>query len=240
MTLDMTFEGLLVSQNVQVLKAMSRIMNDLSIQVDVCMLPSRAFDLLAKRDIDLLVVDWEKDNGSLELVRAVRNSVCRRVTIAAIVDRTLGGEFAIQAGAHAVVEKPLLSESLWDFRNLVYSRMVTERRQQPRHGVRWLVAAKDVNNKPVPVTLTDISDAGIGLLFTGELAAGDLLKFQLLLPGTNHVIQFQARVVWTVRGNIAGAEFKDIPVADSKVLHTWLQQQHQVKPLDSHRLELGL
>jgi hypothetical protein len=243
MTPDMKFEGLLVSRDLQVLKAMSGILDDLSIDVDICMTPSRTLDVLGKRDIDLLVVDWDVDTGSPEIIRAIRNTVCRRVTVAAIVGRSRSGELAIQAGVHAVIQKPLWSASKCEFHTFAYSRMVAERRQQARYSVRWLVAAKDMSNRPVPVTLTDISAAGLGLLFTGKLVVGDLLKFQLFLPGTNYIIRCEARVVWTLRGRVAGAEFENISAVDSSVLHKWLQQKHQVKdlaPLASERYALSL
>jgi len=123
-----------------------------------------------------------------------------------------------------------------EFRKRVYSRMLAERRQQPRHAVRWLVAAKDVNDVVVPVTLMDISEAGIGIFFTGKLVAGDLLQFKLLLPDANHAdakhaIQFDARIIWTLPGNAAGAEFESISVADASLLHKCLQQELQVKEL---------
>jgi CheY-like chemotaxis protein len=102
----MRFEGLLVSTDIRVLMAMSEILEDLSIDVDLCMSPSRALDVLHKRDIDLLVVDWDENNRGPEIVETIKNSVCRRVAIVAIVDRSQEGEDAIQAGAHAVIHKP--------------------------------------------------------------------------------------------------------------------------------------
>jgi DNA-binding response OmpR family regulator len=106
MTLNHTFEGLLVSQDVQLLRGMSGMMEDLSIQVDVCTLSSRANDLLEKREIDLLVVDWDTTGGS-DLVRTISNTTGRQMTIVAIVDQVIAEDLAIQAGAHAVVYKPL-------------------------------------------------------------------------------------------------------------------------------------
>jgi len=231
MTPDMKFEGLLLSRDVQVLKAMSGIMDDLSIQVDLCMSPSRALDLLGKRDIDLLVVDWDENNGSPEIIKTITNSVGRRVTVAAILDRKLGVAQAMSAGAHTIIRKPLMEGCTREFRKRVYSRMLAERRQQPRHAVRWLVAAKDVNDVAVPVTLMDISEMGIGIFFTGKLVAGDLLQFKLLLPHANHAIHFEARIVWTLPGNAAGAEFESISIADAGLLHKCLQQEHRVKEL---------
>jgi len=155
------------------------------------------------------------------------------MTIAAIVDRHVAGEHALQAGAHAVLHKPFTSRSKSEFRAAIYSRMIAERHPQSRYAIRWLVAAKDVNDSPVPDTMTDISEAGIGVVFTGRILAGDLLNFSLLLPGTNQIIRFEVRVLWTLRDSVAGAEFIRISTAHSEVLHKWLQQKNQAKRLDS-------
>ncbi|HKB98612.1 MAG TPA: PilZ domain-containing protein [Terriglobales bacterium] len=239
MTPDMKFEGLLLSPDVQVLRGMSDIMEDLSIDIDVCMHPSRAVDVLGKRDLDLLVVDW-KDDSSSDVVRTVRNGACRKTTIAALVDRHIGGDLAIQAGAHAVIEKPLSGYSKYKFLTLVYSRMVAERRHSHRYAVQWLVAAKNQNDRPVALTMTDISETGIGLSSTAKVLVGDLLKLRVSLSGANQIIQFETRVVWTLPGNVAGAEFVNISVADSDVLHKWLQQQCHVENLGPRYTNLPL
>lgn len=238
MTPDMKFEGLLLSPDVQVLREISDIMEDLSIDIDVCMHPSRAVDVLAKRDLDVLVVDW-KDKSSSDVVRTVRNGACSKTTIAALVYRGIGGDLAIQAGAHAVIEKPLSGHSKYKFLSLVYSRMVAERRRSHRYAAKWLVAAKDENDRPVAVTMTDISETGIGLSSSNVLA-GDLLKFRVSLSGANQIIQFEARVVWAIPGNVAGAEFVNISVAHSEVLHKWLEQQCHIKNPDPGYTNLPL
>ena len=233
MTPDMKFEGLLVSQNVQVLKGMLEILDDLSIDIDVCMYASRAIDLLTKRDIDLVVLDWADGNGASEVARkfGILNGR-RKMTVAALVDDHLASKQAIQAGAHVLIKKPLTSKTRCEFRTQVYSRMVQEWREQPRYAVRWLVAAKDANDNAVPLTLMDLSEGGVGLLFSGNLLVGDVLKFNLLLHGTKQIIRFDARVLWTVTNNRAGAEFVNIPAADSDILRKWLHEK-RVNKLNS-------
>ena len=153
MTPNLSFESLLVSQDVQVLRSMSRIMEDLSIQVDVCMLSSRARDLLGKRDIDLLVVDWDTKGGP-DLVKTKSRTAGREMTIVAVVNQVIAGDLALQAGAHTVIYTPFTTKSNAEFRSHVYFRMVTERRR--RHGdvITSLVAAADLDGNPVPVTMT--------------------------------------------------------------------------------------
>jgi hypothetical protein len=232
MTQDMKFEALLVSPNFHILQGVLETLEDLSIDVDICTSPTRAVEVLTKRSVDLVVIDCDKDNGAAEVARTLGSSNgWRKTTIAALVDGPFAGKQITEAGAHVLIQKPLTSNFRSDFRKLVYSRMVWEWRKQPRYAVRWLVAAKDANDKPVPVTMEDISRAGVGLSFVGRLDIADVLTFRVMLPGTNQIIQFQARILWTLRDNRAGAEFVKISTVDSDVLHEWLQSKHKVKKL---------
>jgi hypothetical protein len=230
MTPDMKFEALLVSQDFQILQRTLETMEGLSIDVDVCGSSSRAFDLLTRRNVDLVILDYDEGNGTAEIAKTLSNSGARlKTTIAALVDGSPSGKQITEAGAHVLIKKPLTNNFKSYFRTLVYSRMVWDRRRHPRRAIRWLVAAKDQKNGPIPVTMEDISRAGIGLSFIGKLLVNDILTFRLLLPGTNQIIRFDARVLWRLPDNRAGAEFVRISTVDADVLDTWLQSRHRVK-----------
>jgi hypothetical protein len=229
MTSHMKFEALLVSQDLQIQQTMLQTMEDLSIDVELSRSPSRALDLLTRRSVDLVILDYDEGNGVAEIAKILKSGGCLKTTIAALVDDPVSGDQIIEAGAHVLIQKPLTNNFKTDFRNLVYSRLAWERRRHPRSVVRWLVAAKDENDRPVPLTMDDISRAGVGLSFVGNLAVDDVLSFKLLLPGTNRIISFDARVLWRLRDDRAGAEFVNISPIDADVLDTWLQSRHMVK-----------
>jgi len=230
MTPDMKFEALLVSQDLEILQRMLETMEDLSIDVDVCRSPSRAADLLTNRNVDLVIFDCNEANDGADIVKTISKSEgCLKTTIAALVDDPASGQQITDAGAHVLIYKPLTNHFNRDFRDLVYSRMVREWRRHPRYAVRWLVAAKDSKGGAVQVTMEDISRAGVGLSFVGKLLVGDLLVFRLLLPGTNQIIRFDARVLWNLSDNRAGAVFENISTVDADVLDIWLQSRHGAK-----------
>jgi hypothetical protein len=102
-----------------------KVMDDLSIDASVCMLPERAADLLAKRDLDLLVVDYEIGNGTAEV--AIQSSISThrgKMTVAALVDERPAGNEILQTGADVVIHKPLTGSFRREFRERVYSRMI--------------------------------------------------------------------------------------------------------------------
>lgn len=230
MTSKMQFEALVVSPNLHILRGVLETLEDLPIEVDICMSPSRAADVLAKRNFDLVVIECDEGGGAMGLTETLEDTRDRRkTTIVALVDGLLAGKQVAEAGADVVIEKPLTSNLKSDFCKLVYSRMTREWRQEPRYAVRWLIAAQDTKHQPVQVTMEDISRTGIGLSFVGDLPVNGILTFRLLLPGSDQIIRFDARVLWKSGDNRAGAEFVDISTADADVLADWLQSRHCVK-----------
>src|ERR1700678_3444642 len=184
MTPDMKFEAILVSQDPQILQRALETLEGLSIDVEVCKSTSDALDLLAKRNVDLVILDCDEGNGAAEIAKTVSKlRSCLRTTTVALVDGPLSDKQLIAAGAHVLMQKPINDTFSRDFREFVYSRMVWERRRHPRYAVRWLVAAKDSQGRPVPVTMEDISQAGVGLSHAGNLPVDNILIFRLLLPG---------------------------------------------------------
>ena len=63
MTLDMAFECLLVSREPKVVCTLNRALGNLSIATKICLSPSKALDELRITSTDLVIIDWEDDEG---------------------------------------------------------------------------------------------------------------------------------------------------------------------------------
>jgi len=88
MTPDMAFDCLLVSRDTAALSTMARLLDNLSIHTNICVTASRAAELLPQRSIDLVVLDWNADEASKELLQAIWNRRTRwKTTIVAISDQ---------------------------------------------------------------------------------------------------------------------------------------------------------
>src|SRR5258708_34198081 len=68
----MAFECLLVSRDANVVGMVNKLLDNLSINTNICLSSSKALDQLAKGSADLVIVDWEED--SAELVGNIRKS----------------------------------------------------------------------------------------------------------------------------------------------------------------------
>jgi hypothetical protein len=225
MTADMAFECLLVSRNAEVISIMNRTLGELSISTNICLTPSKAFNLIAEGSTDLVVIDWEDENASAELLHNIRSSGrWRKPTIVTIsaVDHPI-------RGAHLVLQRPLTAEAAAKSLKVAYSRMLQDHRRYARYALMTSLVATADDNRTMGMTITDIGSGGVGLSTKEELAIGDVLSFRVLLPSAKRPIDIQARVLWTREYGAAGCEFVRIPPVDLNILHDWLERKSRIK-----------
>lgn len=225
MTPDMAFECLLVSRDPKVVCTLNHVLDNLSISTKVCLTPSRAIDELRGGSSDLVVIDWEEEEGATELLADIRRSdVARKKTVVAIS----ATERAVP-GAHVVLHKPLTPESSASSLKTVYRRMLRDHRRHARYAIMTPVMANTGDNRLISLTVTNIGDGGVGLSTRDPLAVGEVLSFRLLLPQARRAIYIESRVLWTREYGICGCEFMRIPPVDLDILHDWLKAKCQVK-----------
>jgi hypothetical protein len=221
----MAFECLLVSRNADIVSIMNRTLGELSISTNICLTPSRAFNLMAEGSTDLVVIDWEDEKASAELLQNIRNSGrWQKPTIVTIsaVDHPI-------RGAHLAVWKPLTAESAAKSLKVAYLRMLQDHRRHARYTLMTSLMATAEDDRTVRMTITDIGYGGVGLSTKEDLAIGDVLSFPVQLPSAKRVIAIQARVLWTREYGVAGCEFVRIPPVDLEILHDWLESKNQIK-----------
>ena len=223
MTSDMAFECLLISRDPAVVCVMNKLLDELSISTKVCLSPSRAFDQLAGRNTDLVIVDWDED--SAELLTDIRKSNgWRKPTVVAVSPSN-----CTVRGADIVLPKPVTDSSVTKSLKAAYSRMLYDHRRHTRYALMSKATVSDERGRSTEAIILDIGDGGVGISIKEEFAVGDVLSFRLLLPGADRTIYIQARVQWTRGYGALGCEFLRIPPVDLNILSDWLTGKNQIK-----------
>ncbi len=224
MTSEMTFECLFVSRDPELFRTISSILRELSISVQICLRPAKAFDFLATSQSDLVVIDWEGDGSSEFLQKIWQQKKSKKPTLVAVSSNN-----SRVAGAHIVIKKPVSRESALHSLRTAYRYMLVEHRKNARHALMMPVTARVPSGQEIEAIVTDIGDGGLGLCSRQALEVGDVLPIQLALPETPRKILIQARVVWTRDFGRAGCEFVRIPPVDLMILNEWLKSRSIVK-----------
>lgn len=232
MTPEMAFEGLLVSQDPQILSTMNRVLDDFSIKVDFCLRPSQAVAMLSGRNMDLVVLDWENDDLALQVVDWMsKTSGVKKPTFMAILDHPMNEDQTKEMGLDFVARKPLTAESGTRWMKTAYGKMVRDYRRYARHGLMKAISATKDDNRHFAVTVVDIGEGGVGLITREDLRVGDNLQFALPLGGDEGVIHLRARILWTKHHHLAGAEFVNVSDSDLRILYRWLWRKCRVKKI---------
>ncbi len=230
MNSDMAFEGLVVSQNPEVLGTMNRLLDEYSIVVDLCIRPSKALDKVSEHNIDILVVDWSDEQFAEALVqRILELGRAPKPMILAVAPDADASFAAKKAGADLVMQQPLTKQQSDKLMKAAYSQMIRDYRRYARHALMKAVSAKKEDGAYFPVTITNISEGGIGLMSREQFTAGDGLTFALLLPGAKQTIHIRSKIVWTREPGMAGAQFLDIARSDLRVLYDWLWSKTRIQ-----------
>jgi|SRR5579872_154432 len=224
MTPEMAFECLLVSHDPAVFGTMERILQDFCVHTNVCSNPSRAANLLAEGNTDLIVIDLEDEDSSDLMQQITESRMGQKPTILAVstVDCAV-------PGVHVILRKPVTPESGTTSVKTAYSRMLQDYRKHTRFALMTPVLATDENDRTFSVTVTNIGEGGVGLTSKERLDLGSIVSFRVPLPGLGGPLHIQARVLWTRKYGAAGCEFVRISRGDLLVLRAWLESKYRFK-----------
>ena len=115
------------------------------------------------------------------------------------------------------------------------AKMFIDRRAHPRYQVQFPVkycfvrdkneinAIQEFSKKDVVAVTRDISLGGMQIALEQPLQAGDILAFEIPLPGGSPPLSACAEVVWT-NGNIGGLHFLILGEEDLTVLKAYLKK----------------
>jgi len=224
MTSDMAFECLFVSRDAGLFRTLARILRNLSITINLCVSPEKAFDALGQGSTDLVVIDWEGEESSEFLRKLWMKGKWKKPTVVAILPSE-----SRMPGAHVVIKKPVTAEAGEKSFRDAYSRMLIDYRRHVRHAVMLPVMASCEDGRTTALTVVDIGDGGVGISTQETFLIGDILSFRLLLPGARREVLVNVRVLWTRDYGRIGCEFVRIPPVDLIVLHDWLKERSRVK-----------
>ncbi len=215
-------DGLLYSNDAQVLCVMNEILDHFAIQAEVCTEIGSALEAVTHRRLDTVIVDWNAANDPTRVVRSARNSSPNwNSTIVAMVDAD-SETHALLVGANFMIYKPVDLDRASRCMRAAYGTMLQERRRAARISVDIPVIARVSELGILEARVSDLSVGGLALQCGQELQIGHNVSLVFSLPGTNGVVRVSGRVV---NGNVtgrAGVRFSFIPEGDLNLLESWL------------------
>ena len=216
-------DGLLVSQDPQVLLVMSQVLSNFAIKSQVCVEFSQAIAAVAQKRFDAVIVDWNGGPDPIRVINGVRKSTPNgNTTLVAMVEESCEMRAALLAGANFVIHRATSLDGTKRCMREAYGTMLNQRRRSARCAVDIQVIATVPKLGRLEATVTDLSVGGMALQCDRLLDLHATITLQFLLPGSNDLIHVSGKVVNQDGIGRAGICFASVPEADSTLLVTWL------------------
>jgi hypothetical protein len=222
MTTHIRLNGLLFSNDTQVLSVMNPILGQFAIETEVCSELGSALDVVTHRRLDAVVVDWEDFYDPTRIVRAARKSSPNsNSTIVALVNA--GSEtHALLVGANFMIHKPANIDHAGRCMRAAYGTMLQNRRRAARVLVDIPVTARIAEVGAIEARISDLSVGGLALQCKQSLQTDHDVLANFLLPGSSGLIHVSGRVVNANDKGRAGIRFSFVPEEDLASLENWL------------------
>jgi CheY-like chemotaxis protein len=218
-------DGLLLSNDAQVVEVMKQILATFSIQTEVCNEVESALAAVTHRRFDAVIVDWNSSNDPTRVVRSARKSSPNsNSTIVAMVDA--GSEtHALLVGANFMIYKPIDLEHASRCMRAAYGTMLQEHRRAARVSVDIPVRAQVSGLGVRAALISDLSRGGMALQCGSSLKIESEVSLWFRLPGNETVIRITGKVVNGDATGRAGIRFSSVPELDLNYLETWLAEE---------------
>jgi len=222
MALQLRLNGLLYSNDTQILCVMNQTLYDFAIETEVCHELDSALGAVTHRRLDAVIVDWADKHDPTRIVRAARKSSpnCNS-TIVALVKP--GSEtHALLVGANFMIHKPAKMDQAGRCMRAAYGTMLQNRRRAARVPVDISITARVSDIGVIQARISDLSVSGLALECGQPLQLNQEVLVHFSLPDSNDLIHVTGRIVNANGTGQAGMRFSFVAEEHLTLLENWL------------------
>ena len=217
----MPLNALLMCRDQHSLQMLGMALDELDIEQDICLSAPAAMEKLANNRYSALVLDFDLP-ASVQVARVARIAPPQsRPVVFAMIGASTGIASALQAGANFVLYKPLIQDQI--MRSLRAGRgfMRADRRSSARQKIESLVYLQ-FGIAALPGIVLNVTEQGLALQAAEPIPAAQAIPFRFGLPGTPHMIDGSAEMIWADENGRVGMLFTELNAASRKHLKQWL------------------
>jgi CheY-like chemotaxis protein len=232
----MTLSSLVVCADEASVQVLKRVLEELDIQVELCVDAVRTAVRLAQEHFDLIILDCETQKDVMSLLHESRTSRLNDQTLAVAV---VAGQESIREmfslGVNFVLYKPVSYERALSSLRAARTVLHRDKRRKARAAVHTHATVDYAGVEQARATLVDLAEDGMAVNFGKKLPPTCKVYFQFQLPGQTTSVRLSGQVVWQDWNGRAGVQFLDVPQSSRRLVHQWLQ----MNLADAPKLELA-
>jgi DNA-binding response OmpR family regulator len=219
----MTFTALLVCVDKAAAEVLRRVLEELSIRVELCPDFARAAIRLAQERFDAVIVDGESNAEVIALLRDTRLSRINDATLAIAV---VSGQESIREmfslGVNFVLYKPVAYDRALSSLRAARAVMRKEKRKSARATVHTQATVEYANVQQEKATLVDLAQDGMQVRFGKKIPPTGKVYFQFKLPQQSANVRLSGQLIWQDWNGRAGVQFADVPKASRRLITDFL------------------
>jgi len=215
---------LLVSFDKSTVEALSDIMEQMGIYVEVCPDRKAASRQLCNSKYEGLIIDLVQGEDGLDLLRSLPAFTANKSAVScAILNDLHQKASAFQAGANFILERPLELKAASRTIRAAYPMMVRERRRYFRCPVETSTFVACDPHPEFQANSVNISEAGMAILSPVQLKVGQSVQMRVRIPGSSEFVNICGEVCWAddASGRV-GVQFLEISTSVAEALASWL------------------
>src|ERR1700746_1150765 len=132
----MALRALLFSADSSATAVLCELLTDLHVEAEICTELLVAVERLTRESYDAILVDWDQESESVQLLKSAREKKAGQALNLALVRDDKGVGRALQQGANSVIKKPvdphLAEDTLSTARDLILSRRADQKEKENR------------------------------------------------------------------------------------------------------------
>ncbi len=229
----MALTALVMSKDQQSLRVLTTALRELGIEQDCCSTSDAALQRLLQGHYSGAVLDFDVA-GAAQVGKVARMKDQRQPVLFALVGPSAVSGDTSQAGTNVVLYKPLELEQVRCSLRAGRDLMGVDRRHTSRHKIATLVYLQ-FDRVAMPAMMLDLSEQGLSLQAPESLPPVREVPLRFMLPGTSHMLEALAEVIWSDPSGRAGVFFAQMKPATRKYLKNWLSR-HGVRKRDAVRV----
>jgi CheY-like chemotaxis protein len=238
----MNLSSLLICADEPSVRVLKRVLDELSIEVELCNDAARGFLRLAQDHFDLVMLDCEVQPDVLTLLQESHASRLDDSTLGvAIVSGQESIRELFSLGVNFVLYKPVTYEGALSSLRAAQNALFRDKRHKARIAVHTHAVIDYAGVEQARATLVDLAEDGMAVNFGKKVPPSCKVYFQFQLPGQTASVRLSGQVVWQDWNGRAGIQFVDVPQASRRVLREWLKMNLADAPrqqLESEMVEV--
>jgi CheY-like chemotaxis protein len=221
----MILSALLVCFDENAADVLRRVLNELGIRVESCPDFARALMRTAQERFDVLIVDGAVTDVTWMLTETRLSRMNDATLAVAVVPSQDGIRELFSLGANFVLYKPVAYERALSSLKAARAVMRKEKRKKSRAPVHAHATIDYANVQQEKVTLVDLAEDGMSVMFGKKLPPTSKVYFQFKLPGQAASIRLSGQLVWQAWNGRGGVQFVDVPKTSRRLLDEFLKSR---------------